>query len=119
MAQWREVLDDAVVDDGELPGGVPMRVGVAISGPAVRGPAGVPESGSAGQFAGIGLGQCRFEVGQPAGPAAHRQTAVTVQHGQAGGVVAAVFHPAQCLDHDVAGRTMPDIRHDSAHGLPG
>ena len=94
-------------------------MGVAVGGPAVGGPPGVTEPGSTGQFVGVGLGQGRLEVGQPARAATDRQPARAVQHCQARGVVTAVFHPAQCLDHDVAGRTMPDIRHDSAHGYSG
>ena len=46
-AQCREVLDDPVVDDRDLAGGVAMRVGVAVGGPAVGGPAGVAQPGSA------------------------------------------------------------------------
>ena len=119
MAQRREVLDDAVVHDRELAGGVAMRVGVAVGGPAVGGPAGVPDPGGTGQRGGVGLGQRRLQVGQPARATAHRQPAVTVEDRDARGVVAAVFHPAQCVDHDLTGRAMPDVSHDSAHGYPG
>ena len=38
-AQGREVLDDPVVDDRDLDGGVAMRVCVSVRGPAVGGPA--------------------------------------------------------------------------------
>ena len=31
-------------------------------------------------------------------------------------VVTAVFHPAQRVDHDVAGRAIPDVADDSTHG---
>ena len=44
-AQRGEVLDDAVVDDGDLPGGVTVRVCIAVRRPTVRGPAGVPHAG--------------------------------------------------------------------------
>ena len=56
-AQRGEVLDDAVVDDGDPAGGVEVRVGVAVVGRAVGGPAGVAD-------AGVGLGQrVRLELG--------------------------------------------------------
>ena len=68
-AQRGEVLDDAVVDDGDLPGGVAVRVGVAVGRPAVGGPAGVPEAGAAREGGGVGLGQRGLEIGEPPGPA--------------------------------------------------
>ena len=49
VAQARVVLDDAVVDDGDLAGGVAVRVRVAVGGAAVGGPAGVAQAGGAGQ----------------------------------------------------------------------
>ena len=49
LAQGRVVLDDAVVDDGELAGGVAVRVGVAVGGASVGGPPGVPQARGAGQ----------------------------------------------------------------------
>src|SRR4029077_3466660 len=44
--QRRVVLDDPVVDDRDLFCGVAVRMGVAVSGPAVGRPAGVPEPGA-------------------------------------------------------------------------
>ena len=38
-----------------------------------------------------------------------------VDQRDAGGVVAAVFQPAQSLDHDVLRLLLPDVSHDSAH----
>ena len=77
-SSWRsagEVLDDAVVDDGDLAGGVAVRVGVAVGGPAVGGPAGVAQAGGAGQRLRRRLGHRRLEVGQPAGATAHGEPA--------------------------------------------
>ena len=48
-AQRGEVLDDPVVDDGDLARGVAVRVGVAVGRPAVGGPPGVAHAGGAGQ----------------------------------------------------------------------
>ena len=46
-AQRGEVLDDAVVHDRDLAGGVTMRVRIAVGGPAVGGPAGMAQPGAA------------------------------------------------------------------------
>ena len=43
-AQLLVVLDDAVEDDRDAPAAVVVRVGVLLAGPAVRGPARVPEA---------------------------------------------------------------------------
>jgi hypothetical protein len=53
-AQLFEVLDDAVVHHGEAAGDV--RVGVALGGHAVGGPAGVGDADVGGQLGGVGLG---------------------------------------------------------------
>ena len=66
-AQRGEVLDDAVVDDGDLAGGVAVRVGVAVGGAAVGGPAGVADAGGAAECWRRRLGERRLQVGQPAG----------------------------------------------------
>ena len=118
-AQCGEVLDDAVVHAGELAGGVTMRVGVAISGPAMGGPPGVADPGSSPQRLGVRVDQCGFQIGQSSGPAADRQPALTVEHCQTGGVITPVLHPAQCVDHHIAGGPVPHIRHDSAHEEQG
>ena len=118
-AQRGVVLDDPVVDDRDLPGGVAVRVGVAVGGPAVGGPAGVAQAGAAGEVGGVGVGQRGLQVGQPAGPAAHGQPAAAVEQSDARRVVSAVLHPAQRVDDDVAGRTLPDVADDSTHSHPG
>ena len=51
------VLDDAVVDDRDLPGGVTVRVSVAVGRPAVGRPAGMPQAGAARKGARVGFGQ--------------------------------------------------------------
>lgn len=121
-AQGREVLDDAVVDDGDLARGVAVRVCVAVGGPAVGGPAGVAQAGAAAQavtVVAVGLGERGLQVGQPSGAAADRQPAVAVDQGDTCGVVSAVLHPAQRVDHDVAGRAVPYVADDSTHSEPG
>ena len=63
----------------------------------------------------VGGVQRGFQVGQPPGTAAHRQSAATVDQGDTGGVIAPVLHSTQCIDHDIAGGTVPDVTDDSAH----
>ena len=53
------ILDDAVVHDGDPTGDVRMRV--RLAGPAVRGPAGVPDAGASHERV---LLQRRLEVGE-------------------------------------------------------
>ena len=118
-AQRGEVLDDPVVDDGDLACGVAVRVGVAVGGPAVRGPTGVADAGAAHEAGVVGLGEIGLEVGEPARPAAHGQPAVAVDQRDAGRVVSAVLHAAQRVDDDAAGGTLPDVADDSAHRHSG
>ena len=64
MAEGGVVLDDAVVDQGELAGLVQVRMGIGVAGQAVRGPAGVADAQGAGD------GFCLERLRQ-AGDAAH------------------------------------------------
>lgn len=60
-AQYREVLDDPVMDHRDLAGGILMRVRVAIGGGAVRGPAGVSHPGRRGErFPDSAIADSRF-----------------------------------------------------------
>ena len=75
--QPREVLDDPVVDHGDRAGAVDVRVGVAVVGRAVGGPAGVPDAGGGRQrVVGSALSRltslpARFAVASP--PSASRR----------------------------------------------
>ena len=102
-----------------LPGGVAVRVGVAVGGPAVGGPTGVAQPGAAGEAGVVGLGERGLQIGQPTGPATHGQPAAAVDQRDPGRVVSAVLHAAQRIDDDAAGRTLPDVADDSAHRHPG
>ena len=115
LAQPGVVLDDPVVDDRDLARGVAVRMRVAVGRATVSGPAGVAEAGAAGEAGRVGLVQRRLEVGQPTGAAADGQPAVAVEQRDARGVVAAVLHPAQRVDHDPAGVPRSDVADDSAH----
>ncbi len=75
-AQRGEVLDDAVVDDRDLSGGVAVRVGVAVGGPAMGGPAGVAEARRCRRGGRIRLAEGRFQIGQSTACGADRQAAV-------------------------------------------
>ncbi len=119
MAQGREVLDDAVVDDGDLAGGVAVRVRIAVGGAAVGRPAGVAQAGAAGPRIRRHLGHGALEVGQPAGATSDSKFAVTVDQGESRRVVAAVLHPAQRVHDDLAGGAPPDVADNSAHSDQG
>ena len=82
-----------------------VRVGVAVGRRAVGGPAGVPDAGGAGDPAGWSAASAlsRFSI-RPARFSTHQPA---VEHGDAGGVVAAVLQPAQALEHDVQGLLEP------------
>ncbi|CFR82204.1 Uncharacterised protein [Mycobacterium tuberculosis] len=117
-AQDGEVLDDAVVDDGDLAGSVAVRVRVAVGGTTVGGPAGVAQAGSSGQRRGRHFRHGFLEVGQPARTPAHGECA-TVDQRDARRVVAAVLHPAQRVHDDDVGGAPPDVTDNSAHSRPG
>ncbi len=118
-SQTGEILDDAVVDHRELAAGIAVRMRVAVGGTPMGRPAGVPHTGGAFELGSIGFGQRLFQVGQSAGAPPDGQTPVAIGQSDTGRVVAAVFHPSQRVDHDVAGRPLPDIADDSTHGYPG
>ena len=114
-----EVLDDPVVDDRNPACRVAVRMGVAVGGPAVRGPSGVAQTGGAGQSADTTFGERILEVGQPARTTADCQATVPIDQRDSRRVIAAVFHPAQRVDHDAAGLTSSDVADDSAHRYSG
>jgi hypothetical protein len=75
----------------------------------------VADARGATQFIGVGLGQCGLQIGQPSGPTADRESTMTIEYGHPSGVVAAILHPAQGVDHHSASGPVTYIRHDSAH----
>ena len=118
-AQRRVVFDDPVVHDRDLARGVAVRVGVAVGGPAVGCPASVTEPGAASETGVVCLVERGLQIGQPPRPASHRQTTMPVEQRDPGRVVTPVLHPAQRVDNDVTGRTLPDVADDSAHSHSG
>jgi len=112
VAQLAEVLDDAVVDDGDPAGAVAVGMGVEVARSTVRGPAGVAEPDSrAGRAAGEGVRQ----NGDLAGPLLHEQVAVLGHEGDAGGVVAAILQTAETVQQDGSGIARPGVSDNSAH----
>ncbi len=109
LAQCAEILDDAVVDDGEAGRGV--RMGVGLGRLSMRRPAGMADAGRARQRGGC---QPRLEVFQFSfGPAA-RKLAV-FKRGDAGRVVASVFQALQRVDDGAGDRPRSKDANNSTH----
>ncbi len=114
-----EILDDAVVHNGDAAGGVGVRVGVAVIRRAVGGPAGMPHAGAARERAGRQFaGNELVEVLDAAGLLGDLQLTVADDR-DAGGVVAAVFQASQALDDHIQGGAGSDVSDDAAHGFQG
>ena len=132
-AQRFVVFDDAVVDDGDAMrgGGVvalawsgctarrarprrEMRVCVVHGGCAVRGPAGV---GNASAALNTVLRNAGVELSHPCGAAGTAQCTSLVD-GDAAGIVATVFEPAQAFDQDWNDVARRDRADDAAHSKP-
>ena len=105
------VLDDAVVDDGDGAVAAEVRVGVAVGGAAVRGPARVADAEAAG---GGMRGEVLGQFGEPAGLLAQVQF-VARAGDDAGAVVAAIFQPPQPFEQDRRRLALPRVPDDPAH----
>ena len=110
VAQRLEILDDAVVDQSHLAGGVGMGVGGGRR--AVGGPAGVGDAGGAGRCISL---QFEHEVHQLARCAAADQF-TAMDGADPGAVIAAVFHAPQAIDQTVRNLILADDTDDAAHG---
>ena len=113
-----EVLDDAVVDDGELVVVGQVRVGVGVGGAAVRRPAGVADAGGA---VGERVRRCRSSRRTPSLPARLRmpRSPSRVDDGDARGVVAAVLEPRQSGQEDGLALPRAHVSDDSTHAFNG
>ena len=109
FAQLAEILDDAIMRDGDTVGGVRMRV--ALGRLAVRRPAGMADADIAGQRL---AREPFFQRGELALGAAAAERAV-IERGDAGGVVAAVFQALERLDQMAGDRLASDDSDDPAH----
>ena len=109
LAQLREILDDAVVDDGDAVGEMRVRIGLVRH--AVGGPAGVADADGAVQRLAL---QPALQIDQLAlGPAA-RQFA-PLDRGHAGGIVAAIFEALERIHDERRHRRMAHDADYSAH----
>ena len=114
IAQLGEILDDAVVDDSNLAVLAHMRVSIAISRAAVRGPPRMPDPGCRLRKR-VGTEQ-GLEVDELASLLADLEAAVGNDR-DPGGVVAAVLQAPQARYDDLECLLLPDIPNDSAHEL--
>ena len=112
VAQLAEILDDAVVHDRELLGGV--RMGVVLGRLAVGRPAGVADADRAGERLAV---QPRLEVAQLALGAPARQRAA-LERGDAGGIVAAIFEALERVDELPRHRLTAENPDNPAHSAP-
>src|SRR5690606_27797527 len=107
------VLDDAVVDEREF-AVADVRVRVVLGHAAVGRPAGVADPERGAEAFG---GRRGLHLGDAPG-AAHAAYARVRDHGDAGGVVAAVLEPFEALDEHRDHVTASDRADDSTHGKP-
>src|SRR5262249_35966375 len=106
-------LDDAVVNDGDAAGGVRVRVGVAVRGAAVGGPARVADAEAAGSRM---AAECAGEFREPAGLLADVQfRAGAGDH--AGAIVATIFEAFETVEKNRRRFAIPGEANDSAHPL--
>ncbi len=109
FAQFVEILDDAVVNDGDAGGGV--RVRVVLGRLAVSGPAGVADAGVT--FERLGA-QTRFEIFQFAFGATTIEMAA-FDGRDACGIVAAIFQALQRIDQLLRDGPAPQNADNAAH----
>src|SRR5579859_3162946 len=109
LAEFAEILDDAVVNDGDVVGGVRMRV--ALGRLAVGGPARMSDAGMARERLGP---QSLLEIFELALGAAALEM-VALQRRDAGRIIAAIFQPLERIHDLVCDRTMPENADNAAH----
>src|SRR5262249_1316010 len=107
------ILDHAVVDNRNLflAGPGDMRVGVAVGGPAMGGPAGVADANAPG---GGVFGEKGAQVADAAGLLAEVEP-VARQGRQPGTVITPILQSAQAIHQDRLRLPRADVPDDSAH----
>jgi hypothetical protein len=112
FAKLDEVLDDAVVDQGDAAGAVAVRMGVGVGGSAVRRPARVPDPRRAGDVVERKLLLEDLEL-----PGLPHDVDAAVDDGDTGRVVPAVLEPRQPVHQDGKRLLAADVTDDAAHGV--
>ena len=109
LAQFLEILDDAVVDDGDLVGR--MRVRVVLGRPPMGRPARMADADRAGERL---LLQDGAEIAELSFRAAAVDPAI-LQRRDAGGIVAAIFEALQAVEQQGSHFRLADDADDAAH----
>jgi hypothetical protein len=107
------VLDDPVVDQGQVLPIALVRVGIDVVGGAVRGPAGVSNAHIAAQ---VLTGGVVLQIGDL--PLAFDDAQVLpFEQGHSGTVIPAVFQSAQAVDQDRISVLPTQVCHNATHRL--
>ena len=109
LPQLAKILDDAVVDHGDIVGR--MRMGVVFVRLAVGGPAGMSDTGMARERLGP---QSRFQILELAFGAAPIEM-VAFQRRDTSGIVTAIFQPLEQIDQLLRDRTASQNADNAAH----
>ena len=107
------ILNDAVVDKGDLAGLIEMRMGIRVRGRPMRGPAGVANAGVA---LGRLLGEEGGEIVDAAALFAELEFSI-VHEAETGGVVATVFETAESFEDDGLSGPLANVANDATHGV--
>ena len=102
------------MDHDEVAGAVEVRMGVDLIGAAVRGPARVPDADRSGDGAGRQPIAQRIEFARVT---AHFD-AIVLNHGDPGGIIAAIFQPLETLINHGRRISRPDITNNATHETP-
>ena len=115
-AQLAVVLDDAVVDDDDVAGGVGVRVGVDAASPCRASPS------ACGRCrclpGGSGAVEAGAQVRELADVLGDEQAPVVVEDGDAGAIVAAVLELGEAVEDDGRRLFAADVADDAAHAAP-
>ena len=112
LLQGVVILNDPVVNEGELPVTAEVRVGVYVVGRAMRCPAGVANTEPTRGLVAVHVFE---QVIHLAFAPVVLQGAVIVENGNSSAVVAAVFQPFQAFDEEGESFLFSQIPDDSAH----
>ena len=109
-AELAIILDDPVVNNRQARSTVEMRMRIDVRGTAMRRPPRMRYSGRRMELASVGLQSQIGDTRRRDQPLENRRCAA-IDHGKAGGIVAAIFEPPDAFDQDrnhVASRCRAD-----------